>query len=131
MQIEEDECDQWFPLTLEQGNDDEEKEIGILERCELHHFPFFSCLVACTARTYVRDQRSPHACGRIPGAPPHHGGGLSGPLVHCCGGISGAYERRQRPPVSCRGIYGAYRGLGPNYVSSAYEWHTGLSIPSG
>ena len=36
-QIEEDECDQWFPLALEQGNDDEEEEIGVLERHELHH----------------------------------------------------------------------------------------------
>ena len=38
-QIEEDECDQWFPLALEQGNDDEEEEIGVLEPRELHHFP--------------------------------------------------------------------------------------------
>ena len=38
-QIEEDECDQWFPLALEQGNDDEEEEIGVLERHELHHSP--------------------------------------------------------------------------------------------
>ena len=36
-QIEEDECDQWFPLAAEQGNDDEEEEIGVLERHELHH----------------------------------------------------------------------------------------------
>ena len=26
-QIEKDDCDQWFPLALEQGNDDEEEEI--------------------------------------------------------------------------------------------------------
>ena len=26
-QVQEDECDQWFPLALEQGNDDEEEEI--------------------------------------------------------------------------------------------------------
>ena len=38
-QIEQDECDQWFPLALEQGNDDEEEEIGVLERHELHHSP--------------------------------------------------------------------------------------------
>ena len=38
-QIEEDECDQWFPLALEQGNDDEEVEIGVLELHELHHSP--------------------------------------------------------------------------------------------
>ena len=38
-QIEEDECDQWFPLAVEQGNDDEEEEIGVLERHELHHSP--------------------------------------------------------------------------------------------
>ena len=37
-QIEEDECDQWFPLALEQGNNDEEKEIRVLECRELHHF---------------------------------------------------------------------------------------------
>ena len=39
-QIEEDKCDQWFPLALEQGNDDEEEEIGVLERRALHHSPF-------------------------------------------------------------------------------------------
>ena len=38
-QIEEDECDQSFPLALEQGNDDEEEGIGVLERHELHHSP--------------------------------------------------------------------------------------------
>ena len=38
-QVEEDECDQWFPLALEQGNDDEEEEIGVLERHQLHHSP--------------------------------------------------------------------------------------------
>ena len=38
-QIKEDECDQWFPLAVEQGNDDEEEEIGVLERHELHHSP--------------------------------------------------------------------------------------------
>ena len=38
-QIEEDECDQWFLLALEQGNDDEEEEIGVLERHELHPSP--------------------------------------------------------------------------------------------
>ena len=38
-QIEEDECDQWFPLAVEQGNNDEEEEIGVLERHELHHSP--------------------------------------------------------------------------------------------
>ena len=38
-QIEEDECDQWFPLAVEQWNDDEEEEIGVLERHELHHSP--------------------------------------------------------------------------------------------
>ena len=39
-QIEEDECDQWFSLALEQGNDNEEEEIGVLERCAHHHPPF-------------------------------------------------------------------------------------------
>ena len=38
-QIEEDECDQWFPLAVEQGNDDEEEEIGVLEHRPLHHSP--------------------------------------------------------------------------------------------
>ena len=38
-QIEEDECDQWFPLAVEQGNDHEEEEIGVLERHELHLSP--------------------------------------------------------------------------------------------
>ena len=38
-QTEEDECDQWFPLALEHGNDDEEEEIGVLERRALHHSP--------------------------------------------------------------------------------------------
>ena len=38
-QIKEDECDQWVPLAVEQGNDDEEEEIGVLERHELHHSP--------------------------------------------------------------------------------------------
>ena len=38
-QIEEDECDQWFPLALRQGNNDEEEEIGVLERHELHRSP--------------------------------------------------------------------------------------------
>ena len=38
-QIEEDECDQWFPLAVEQGKDDEEEEIGVLERHELHLSP--------------------------------------------------------------------------------------------
>ena len=38
-QIEKDECHQWFPLALEQGNDDEEEEIGVLEHRPLHHSP--------------------------------------------------------------------------------------------
>ena len=38
-QIEEDEFDQWFPLALRQGNDNEEADIGVLERHELHHSP--------------------------------------------------------------------------------------------
>ena len=38
-QIEEDECDQWFPVALEQGNDDGKEEIGVLERRTLHHSP--------------------------------------------------------------------------------------------
>ena len=38
-QIEADECDQWFPLVLEQGNNDEEEEIGVLEHRPLHHSP--------------------------------------------------------------------------------------------
>ena len=38
-QIEEDECDQWLPLALGQGNKDEEEDIGVLERHELHHLP--------------------------------------------------------------------------------------------
>ena len=38
-QIEEDECDQWFPLAFGQGNDDEEEEIGVLERHEVHQSP--------------------------------------------------------------------------------------------
>ena len=38
-QIEEDECDQWFPLALEQGNNDEEEEIEVLEHRPLHHSP--------------------------------------------------------------------------------------------
>ena len=37
-QIEDDECNQWFLLALGQGNDDEEEEIGVLERHKLHHF---------------------------------------------------------------------------------------------
>ena len=40
-QIEEDECDQWFPLAFGQGNDDEKEENGVLERHELHHSPIF------------------------------------------------------------------------------------------
>ena len=58
-------------------------------------------------------------------------GVLGSPSVHCCGGIPGAYERRQRPPMSCHGISGAYGGPGPYYVSSAYEWHERSYIPSG
>ena len=38
-QIEEEECDQWFPLALEQGTDDEEEEIEVLEHRALHHSP--------------------------------------------------------------------------------------------
>ena len=38
-QIEEDECHQWFPLALKQGNDDEEGEIGVLKHRPLHHSP--------------------------------------------------------------------------------------------
>ena len=38
-QIDEDACDRWFPLALEQGSDNEEEEIGVLERRELHHSP--------------------------------------------------------------------------------------------
>ena len=37
--IEEHECDQWFPLALEQGSDNEEEEIRVVERRELHHSP--------------------------------------------------------------------------------------------
>ena len=38
-QMEEDECDQWFSLALEQGNDNEEEEFGVLERRVHHHSP--------------------------------------------------------------------------------------------
>ena len=38
-QIEEDECERRFPLVLEQGGDEEEEEIGVLNRREPHHFP--------------------------------------------------------------------------------------------
>ena len=38
-QIEADECDQSFPLVLEQGGNDEEEEIGVLECRALHHSP--------------------------------------------------------------------------------------------
>ena len=38
-QIEEDECDRWFPLALEQGGDDEEEGIQLLEHRRLHHSP--------------------------------------------------------------------------------------------
>ena len=38
-QIEEDECDRWFPMALEQGSNDEEEEIGVLEHRPLHHSP--------------------------------------------------------------------------------------------
>ena len=38
-QIEDDECDQWFPPALGPGNDDEGEEIGVLQRHELHHSP--------------------------------------------------------------------------------------------
>ena len=38
-QIEEDECDQWFPPALEQGSDNEDEEIGVLERRARHHSP--------------------------------------------------------------------------------------------
>ena len=37
--MEEDECDQWFLLALGQGNDEEEEEVGVLERHELYHSP--------------------------------------------------------------------------------------------
>ena len=50
--------------------------------------------------------------------------------MHCCGRIPGAYERRQRSPVSCRGISRAYRGPGRYYISSSYEWHERSSIRS-
>ena len=42
--------------------------------------------------------------------------------MHCCGRIPGAYERCQRPPVSCRGISGACGGPGQYYTRSASEW---------
>ena len=38
-QIEEDECDGWLPLALEQESDDEEEEIGVLEHRPLHCSP--------------------------------------------------------------------------------------------
>ena len=38
-QIEEDECDQWFLLALEQGNDHDEAEIGVLKHRPLQHSP--------------------------------------------------------------------------------------------
>ena len=37
MQMEEDECGRWFTLELEQGIDDEEKDIGVLEDRPRHH----------------------------------------------------------------------------------------------
>ena len=37
--IEEDECDHWLSLALEQGDDDEEEEIGVLQHRHLHHSP--------------------------------------------------------------------------------------------
>ena len=66
-----------------------------------------------------------------PRPPTTSSGGLSGPSVHCCGRVPGAYERRQKPPVSCRGISRTYGGPGRYYISSAYEWHERSSIPGG
>ena len=43
-QIEEDECDRWFPLAVEQRNDDEEEEIGVLERRAVWQVPLPSVL---------------------------------------------------------------------------------------
>ena len=40
-QIEEDECERWFLLALEQGTDDEEEAIGVLEHRPLHHSSIF------------------------------------------------------------------------------------------
>ena len=38
-QIEEDECDRWFPLALEQGSDDEKEGTGVVEHRPLHQSP--------------------------------------------------------------------------------------------
>ena len=38
-QIKADECDKWFPVALEPGNDNEEEEIGVLEHRPLYHSP--------------------------------------------------------------------------------------------
>ena len=44
------------------------------------------------------------------------------PQYVCCRGITGAYEGRQKPPMSCRGVSAVtYRGRSPCYISSAYE----------
>ena len=103
-QIEEDECDRWSPLAFEQGSDDEEEEIGVLEHRPLHRSPISFASSLAHTRTYVGVQESPNAYGVNAGAPLHHGGGLSSPSIHFCGGSAGAYERRQEPPMSCRGI---------------------------
>ena len=44
--MEENECDPWFPLALEQRSNDEEEEIGVLEHKPLiiPLFPLPHCL---------------------------------------------------------------------------------------
>ena len=130
-QIKEDECDQWFPLALEQGGDDEEEQSGVLEHRPLYH--------------------SPNSVASSPAPPEPMSGTRNRPMLVeeslapdyivvedsptpqyiVVEESLGPKRRRPRPPMSCRGISGAYRGPGRYFFSGAYEWHERSSIPGG
>ena len=130
-EIEEDECDQWFPLALGQGNDHEEEEIGVLERHELHHSPISVTLLPAPSEPISGTRHRPMLVDESPA--PHYIIVEDSPAPQCIVLEASPVPMMvcQRPPVSCRGISGAYRGPGRYQISSAYEWHERSSIPSG
>ena len=125
-QIEEDECDQWFPLALEQGNNDEDEEIGVLERHELHHSAISVASSPAPLEPISETRDRPKLVAESP-APRY---------IMVEDSPAPQFIVVEDSPVPMSGVKnarvsGAYGGPGRYHISSAYEWHERSPIPSG
>ena len=128
-QIEEDECEQWFPRALEQGSDNEEEEIGVLEHRPLHHFPTSVASSPAQAEPVSGTRNRPMLVEES--LVPRYIMVEDSPALQyiLVGGsplpMSGAKDRPCHVVVSPEHTDIRY------YVSGAFEWHERSSIPGG